>query len=81
MSRGELGWSLCERSSAADTAAEFARLRGWGRMQAGERRFRRLEAIRLLMERLTGLSPSPHASKQSQTKSQSFTVFSQTFWI
>ena len=35
MSRGELGMSLCERSSAADTAAEFARLRGRGRRRAG----------------------------------------------
>ena len=81
MSRGEFGWSLCERWSAADTAAEFARLRGAGQNASRERRFRRLGGLRLLMERLTGLSPAPHASKQSQTKSQSFTVFSQTFWI
>ena len=34
---------------------------GAGQNASRERRFRRLGAIRLLMERLTGLSPAPHA--------------------
>ena len=48
---------------------------GAGQNASRKRQFRRLGAIRLLMERLTGLSLAPHASKQSQTKSELHRLF------
>ena len=71
MSRGE----LVRKIERGRHRRRVRAVEGAGQNASRGRRSRRLGAIRLLMERLTGLSPASHASKQWQTKSQSITVF------